>query len=133
MKALKKKNQKKKVLKKKSASSTPKGSKKSSVLRKFPKKSTKPTKRFVPTVEKGVLFRKNADGQIAIMRIDNEESFYTLSEIAADFWTMIDGKSSVDQIKEKLVKKHAPPLARFEKDLAKLITQLKKEKLIKSA
>ncbi|MGZ3708528.1 MAG: hypothetical protein ACXWPM_06895, partial [Bdellovibrionota bacterium] len=55
----------------------------------------------VPHLEKSVLSRKNADGTIAIMRLENDEFFFTLDGIAAEIWGLIDGKRSFDKIESQ--------------------------------
>ena len=96
-----------------------------------PSKSQEATKENAkPRIQPDVLARKNADGTVAVMRLDNDECFFTIDGIAADVWLLIDGKSTLSSIKERLIKKHSVPVQRFEKDFANFIKQLKKEKLI---
>lgn len=95
------------------------------------KKTTKgPDATCVPTRPLEVLARKNLDGTVAIMRLDNDEYFYTLNGIAAEAWALIDGKTELGEIQRKLIEKFNPPMSRFQKDMAKLIADLKKEKLL---
>ena len=65
------------------------------------------------------------------MRLDEDQYFYTLSGISAEAWLLMDGSSTLQQIKETLADKHNPPMPRFEKDMAALIADLKAEKLIR--
>ncbi len=67
---------------------------------------------------------------MAIMRLEDDEFFFVLDGIAAEFWNLIDGKTSLSKIKKKVSDKHEPPVTKFEKDVAKLVTDLKKEKLV---
>jgi hypothetical protein len=82
-------------------------------------------------VEQDLLARKNTDGSLAIMRLDNDESFFILDGIAAEFWAMIDGNSPISTLKQQLVRKHQPPVVEFDRDVARLVTELKKERLVR--
>jgi hypothetical protein len=86
--------------------------------------------RFVPQKAQEILARKNFDGTVAIMHLENDEHFFTIDGIAADAWKLIDGKSTLSKIRAQLVKKHKPPLDRITKDLKILIKTLQKEKLL---
>jgi hypothetical protein len=88
---------------------------------------------FVPVRNRDALFRKNPDGTLAILRLDNDEYYYTINGLAAEVWLMIDGKSSVEAISKKIVAKHSVPLARFQNDVHKLLQSLVKERLIEKA
>ena len=78
-----------------------------------------------------VLVRKNPDQTLSILKIEDEENFYTLDGIAAELYSMIDGTRTLDQIKKQLMEKHSPPKAKFTKDVDQLVKQLKKAQLIK--
>ena len=85
---------------------------------------------FVPVRSKAVLSRTNADGSVAIIRLDSDQYFFTLDGVSAELWNAINGKSNVAKIVEKMIDKHDLPAARFTKDVRKLISDLKKEGLI---
>lgn len=82
-------------------------------------------------LERDLLARRNNDGSVAIMQLNNDEFFFVLDGIAAEFWVLIDGATSLTSIKERLVRKHKPPAAQFEKDVAQLVTDLKTERLVR--
>jgi len=77
-----------------------------------------------------LISRKNNDGTVAVMSIESDDCIFSLDGIAAEFWMLIDGKRSVEKICKDLIKKHDPPLARFEKDVQKLIKSLRDARLI---
>jgi hypothetical protein len=79
---------------------------------------------------KDILSRKDQDGTVAVLGLENEKFFHTLNGIAAEVWGLIDGKRSLGEIKKALIKKYDPPIDRFSKDVDKLIKDLKKEKLL---
>jgi|GEM_PF-900177 len=86
--------------------------------------------KFKPKHAKDVLFRKNVDGTVAIMKLDRDDYFFTLDGIASEIWLQFDGKKSLSNIKASIIEEFSPPVSRFEKDLEKLLSQLKKEGLI---
>lgn len=84
----------------------------------------------VPRVPTDVISRRDTAGNITIMRLDDEEDFFTLDGIAAEMWTLVDGKQSLESIREKLIKKFTPPESLFDRDLTKMLGELAQEKLI---
>ena len=98
-----------------------------------PKASKKIAPDTVVRCAKDVLARKNSDGTVAIMRLDEDSYYYTLSDIAAEFWSLIDGKSSIGAIKERLMAKYSPPAGIFDRDVAKLLSSLESARLIERA
>lgn len=78
----------------------------------------------------GLLIRKDHKGSVAILNVENEENFYMIDGIAAEFWQMINGKKSLHQIKKALITKHRPPLQEFERELAKCLKKLETHELL---
>lgn len=91
--------------------------------------TTKNIEDFVPQKASGLLERVNEGPTISIMDLENEESLFVLDGLSAELWQLIDGKKSLLQIKQKLNQKKNLP-ARFSQDVAKLIQDLKQEKLL---
>lgn len=79
---------------------------------------------------KNVLARKNADGELTLMNLKNEAKFYAIAGIAAEVWASIDGKTSLARIKQKLARKHNPPVKQFERDVQKFVLKLTSHGLI---
>ena len=90
------------------------------------KTRTDKTEDRVLKVSKDVFWRKNFDGTVAILPLDNDECFYTVDAVAAEFWLLVDGKRTVTKIKQLLCKKHKTAEGYFDKDVAKLLADLKK-------
>lgn len=78
---------------------------------------------------KDVLGRRNPDGNWSVLQIDCDGYFFTISGLAAEVWSMIDGKRSFAEIKTQIAKKHEVP-ARFENDMIKFAGDLVKENLV---
>lgn len=58
------------------------------------------------------------------------ESIYTLNEVAARIWELIDGKKKVKDIKKAIVEEYQISEEEAEKDLLELLSQLKELKAI---
>ncbi|MBI3557785.1 MAG: PqqD family protein [Deltaproteobacteria bacterium] len=102
-------------------------------LKKAPrKKADKPVGDATFQRAKDVLSRRNVDGTVAIMRLADDQHFFTIEGVAAEVWLMIDGQASINQIKETIMRKHKPSEARLDRNLSKLIKGLLKEKLIRA-
>jgi hypothetical protein len=61
------------------------------------------------------------------------EGIYTLNEVAARAWELIDGKRKVKEIKDKIVEEFEVAPEEAEKDLAELLQGLEKIAAIKEA
>ena len=59
------------------------------------------------------------------------ESIYTLNEVAARIWELIDGKRTIREIKKNIVEEFEVSPEEAEKDLQEHLQQLKKMEAIK--
>lgn len=74
-----------------------------------------------------IVFRKIADEYILVpirQNVGDLESIYTLNEVAARIWELIDEKKKVKEIKNKIVEEFEVTPQKAEKDLANLFKQL---------
>lgn len=72
------------------------------------------------------------DGRVTILRFDDEQQFYTLEGLSAEFWFLINGKSSVADIKKALQKKHGDALIKFDRIFELFLGDLKKASLLET-
>jgi CTP synthase (UTP-ammonia lyase) len=80
-----------------------------------------------------VVYRKIADEFILVpirQTVGDLESIYTLNEVAARIWELIDGKKKVGEIKEKIVEEFRVTPEEAEKDLLEHLQQLEGIKAI---
>jgi hypothetical protein len=84
----------------------------------------------IPKSSPTIISRKNIDGTVSVLRLDNDRYFFAISGMAVEVWRAIDGKSTVQEIEEKVRKKHKGLPQRFRKDVQQFIKNLKREKLI---
>ena len=80
-----------------------------------------------------VVSRKIADEFILIpirQNVADLESIYTLNEVGARIWELMDGKMTVREIKEKIVEEFEVTAHEAEKDIAEYLQQLEKIKAI---
>jgi hypothetical protein len=80
-----------------------------------------------------IVFRKIADEFILVpirQNVGDLESIYTLNEVAARIWELIDGKIKVEKIKEKLIEEFEVTPEEVEKDIVEHLLQLEKIKAI---
>jgi hypothetical protein len=59
-------------------------------------------------------------------------SIYTLNEVAARVWELIDGDRSVEEIREKIVEEYEVASPEAEEDILRCLKQLESRKLIVS-
>ena len=76
-----------------------------------------------------IVFRKIADKCILVpikRNVADLESIYTLNEVAARIWELLDGKKTVESIKEKIVEEFEVSPQEAEKDLNEFLQKLEK-------
>ncbi len=84
--------------------------------------------------EPDIVFRKIAEEVILVPirhKVGDLESIYTLNEVAARIWNLIDGKTAVKEIKDKIIEEFEVAPEEVEKDLIELLQNLEKIKGIK--
>lgn len=81
-----------------------------------------------------IVFRKIADEVILVLirqNVGDLQSVYTLNEVAARIWELIDGKRKVKEIKDKIVEEFEVTPEEAEKDLTESLQKLEKIEGIK--
>ena len=78
-----------------------------------------------------ILSRANADGSIAIIRVDSDKNFYSLDGIAANVWQLLDGTKSLQKVKMKLSQSHGIDFDAISRDTNSLVKRLLTHNLIK--
>lgn len=76
-----------------------------------------------------IVSRKIADECILVPirhSVGDLESIYTLNEVAARIWELIDGKRKLSEIKDKIVGEFEVIPEEAEKDLSELLQKLEK-------
>lgn len=80
-----------------------------------------------------IVSRKIADEFILVpirQNVGDLESIFTLNEVAARIWELIDCKIKVREIKEKLIEEFEVTPEEVEKDIMELLRQLEEIKAI---
>jgi hypothetical protein len=80
-----------------------------------------------------IVSRKIADELILVpirQNVGDLESIYTLNETAARIWELIDGKTTVREIRERIVEEFEVTSEEAEKDLVEHLQQLQGIKAI---
>jgi len=80
-----------------------------------------------------IVSRKIADEYILVPirnNVGDLESIYTLNEVGARIWELIDGKTKISEIKEKLAEEFEVAAEEAEKDIVEYVLQLEKIKAI---
>lgn len=97
-------------------------------------KSDEPTGAFsrVPKRASGVLARTNPDHSLSLLHLDRDEKVYLIDGIAAEVFTMIDGRRSIAEIRAVVTQKHSPPREELDRDLTKFFRWLDREALIQA-
>ncbi len=81
-----------------------------------------------------IIFRKIADEFILVpirQKAVDLKSVYTLNEVAAFIWELIDSTQSAAQIKEKVAEKFEVSPIQAHADISELLSQLEALRLIK--
>lgn len=78
---------------------------------------------FVPRAAQDILVRKNQNGTVSIIKIEDEENFYHIDGMAAEAWMLIDGRKPLKKIYDRLAAKHSPSI-QLKTDLQKFAVSL---------
>ena len=76
-----------------------------------------------------IVFRKIADEYILVpirKNVGDLESIYTLNETGARIWELVDGKTKISEIMERLIEEFEVTPEEAEKDLIEHLQQLEK-------
>ncbi len=74
-----------------------------------------------------IVFRKIAHESILVpikCRAGEAEQIYTLNEVGARIWELVDGERTVEQIRDIIVEEYEVSAREAEKDLIELLAQL---------
>lgn len=81
-------------------------------------------------VSKDIVSRRNQDGTVVLMRMDDSELFYKIDGIAAEVFSLIDGKKNFLALVESVFKNHAGHEDRLQKDIDNFFTKLVDMKMV---
>ena len=59
--------------------------------------------------------------------------YYTLSDTGTKIWRLFNGKNTLEQIVKKIASDYSVPEKNVEKDISKLVNELKKENLVETS
>jgi len=80
-------------------------------------------------VKSGDVKHRELESESVLLNLDNG-NYYTLNETGTFFWSLIDGKSSVKQLIDKVLEKFDVDKEGALKDISDLVSSLKKEGLV---
>ncbi|MBL7714771.1 MAG: PqqD family protein [Bdellovibrionales bacterium] len=79
----------------------------------------------------GVLHQKSPKGDVTLIHENDTRHVYKLDRIAAEFWTLIDGKRSLATIVKRLERKHRVSSDVLAAEARKLIAKLERARLVR--
>ena len=80
-----------------------------------------------------IVSRKIADEFVLVpirKNVGDLENIYTLNEVAARIWELIDGKRNVGDIKERICQEYEATPEKTEKDIREFLFKLEKAEII---
>ena len=84
----------------------------------------------IPVRSNESLARVNADGTVTILMLANDRFFFSLEGLSVEVWAFINGKRTVANIAETILKKRKNvPEKIFKEDVRKLFVALQKENI----
>lgn len=90
---------------------------------------------YVPSED---VVAREIEGEIIIVPLtagigDAEDDLFSLNETGRKIWKSLDGKKSLAQIAKALAREYDSPLARIEIDVAGLVAELLKRRMIRKS
>lgn len=81
---------------------------------------------------------REIDGALIIVPLtsgvgDMEDDLFSMNETGTEIWNMLDGKNTVQQVTEALVRQYRAEPAEIERDVAGIVTELLKRRMIVEA
>lgn len=77
-----------------------------------------------------IVSRKNQDGTVIIMKMDDSNNFFKINGIAAEIWNQMANAESLDSIKKNILNSYDVTNEALEKDVTALLNTLTEKKLI---
>ena len=78
-----------------------------------------------------IISKKNIDGTVSLMSLEDDERLYTVDGLAAKVWSEINGRRTIAEIIRCVRRKNKGlPSPRFEKDAEMFIKKLKKKNFL---
>lgn len=71
-------------------------------------------------------------GRAGILLDLKSGDYFEVDEVGISIWRMLDGKTSVESVADKLAKTYAAPRGTIEKDVFRFVSELRKRKLIET-
>lgn len=81
-------------------------------------------------ISKDIVARKNQDGTVIVMKLDESSFFFKIEGIAAEIWSKLAEASPLSSLKSDLAAKHPQHTSQLEKDISGFISELLEKKLI---
>ncbi|MBT3583769.1 MAG: PqqD family protein [Halobacteriovoraceae bacterium] len=75
-------------------------------------------------VAEDIISRKNQDGSVVLMKMNDSELFYKIDGIAAEVWHQIEASVSLKDIMSELTSKHQCPENELAADVDKFAQEL---------
>jgi len=81
-------------------------------------------------VSKQVIARRNQDGTVIIMRMDDSSFFYKIDGIAAQVWTALVSRKTVTELNEHFVSQYPEFRNQLQQDIPAFVAELKQKNLL---
>jgi hypothetical protein len=79
-----------------------------------------------------IVTRKNQDGTVVIMKMDDSNNFFKINGIASEVWNAIQNEIPLNQLKQKITSEYDVTDDQLNKDIDSLIKTLIEKNLIES-
>jgi hypothetical protein len=109
----------------------------------LPKKPSSPAKAKAKLVKlslqsklkqsSAALTRSNQDGTVSVLDLNNDDVFFAIDGLAAEVWSELDGKKTLEMILAKISKKEKVDVHLLEKECISFVSQLRKQNLLEES
>lgn len=100
------------------------------MAKKVVRKKGNPWTEVAPLKKNSLIERKNIDGSIAVLALDNDQYFFTIDKLAAETWEKVDGHKTWAEIGNLVAKKHQMAFSDIEADLGAFAKELSSLELL---
>ncbi len=84
----------------------------------------------VLSMDEDLVSRKNQDGTVIVMRMDESNLFYKINGIAAEAWLLFEKHNSIKDVIDTIERKYNAPRDKIKNDVFAFIDKLSKMNII---
>ena len=88
------------------------------------------TNDIIPSLQDNIISKRNIDGDLIILSLDQDDQFYKLNGVSSEIWESIDDEKSWAQILAPVLSIYEVTEKQLNEDMSQFVEDLKKYSLL---